>query len=254
MPYLEVCGRSLEYEIIHAADAAAPMLVFLHEGLGCLAMWKDFPQKLARAAGCGALVYSRHGYGNSARLGGQRRPEFMHDEALVVLPALLEPLNVRDPVLFGHSDGASIALIHAACSGRPVRGAIVTAPHVMVEDVCVRSIAAAKRAYETSDWRDRLGRYHADPEGAFRGWCDIWLDPRFREWSIEGLLTKIHCPVLAIQGYDDEYGTMEHIESIARHVSGTELLKLSNCGHSPHRDQPAAVLAAATRFIDRIRS
>lgn len=249
-----LAGRALEYEVIRAADAAAPTVVFLHEGLGCLAMWKDFPRRLAEAAGCNALVYSRHGYGNSAPLDEPRGPEFMHDEALIVLPAVLDRLGVQQPVLFGHSDGASIALIHAAGAARAVRGAVLMAPHVVAEDVSVRSIAAAKRTYDTTDWRERLGRYHADPDGAFRGWCDIWLDPRFRKWNIEDLVARIRCPLLAIQGYDDEYGTMEQIERIARLVPDTELLKLRDCGHSPHRDQPGAVIAAVLRFIDRVRS
>jgi pimeloyl-ACP methyl ester carboxylesterase len=253
LPYVDVCGRALEYAIIHAADAAAPMVVFLHEGLGSLALWKDFPRQLAQVAGCNALVYSRHGYGNSAPLREPRQPEFMHDEALIVLPALLDRLSVHAPVLLGHSDGASIALIHAASAARAVRGAVLLAPHVLVEDVCVRSIAAAKHTYETTDWRERLGRYHADTDGAFRGWCDIWLDPRFRQWNIEDHVAKIRCPLLAIQGYYDEYGTMDQIERIARHVPGVDSLKLQDCRHSPHRDQPAAVIAAATRFIDRLR-
>jgi len=230
------------------------MVVFLHEGLGCLALWKDFPRQLAHAAGCNALVYSRFGHGTSAPLLEPRAPDFMHDEALIVLPSLLDQLDVQQPVLFGHSDGASIALIHAASAARAVRGAVLLAPHVMVEDVCVQSIAAARQTYATTDWRERLGRYHADPDGAFRGWCDIWLDPRFRQWNIEELVARIRCPLLAIQGYDDEYGTMEQIERIARLLPDTELLKLQDCRHSPHRDQPAAVIAAATRFIDRIRS
>jgi pimeloyl-ACP methyl ester carboxylesterase len=254
LPCVDVRGRALEYELIHAGDAAAPVIVFLHEGLGSLALWKDFPSQLAHAADCNALVYSRHGYGNSAPLRAPREPDFMHEEALLVLPELLERLHVHRPVLFGHSDGASIALIHAAAAGRAVRGAVLLAPHVLVEEVCVQSIAAAKHVYATTDWRARLARYHADPDGAFRGWCDIWLDPRFRQWNIEALVARIRCPLLAIQGYDDEYGTMAQLERIARLVPDTELLKLQDCRHSPHRDQPAAVIAAATRFIDRIRS
>ena len=254
MAHVDVCGRALEYELIHAADAAAPTVVFLHEGLGSLALWKDFPRQLAHAAGCNALVYSRHGYGNSAPLREPRRPQFMHDEALIALPELLDRLEVREPVLFGHSDGASIALIHAGSAARPVRGAILLAPHVMVEEICVRSIAAAKRRYETTDWRERLRRFHADPDGAFRGWCDVWLDPRFRDWNIEEHVGKVRCPLLAIQGYDDEYGTLEQLRRIARLAPDAELLELQDCRHSPHRDQPATVITAAVRFIDRIRS
>jgi pimeloyl-ACP methyl ester carboxylesterase len=250
--YVQVGGHALEYEFIRGG--AAPVVVFLHEGLGSLALWKDFPRQLAHASGCNALVYSRLGYGNSAPLGEPRRPQFMHDEALITLPELLDRLGVREPVLFGHSDGASVALIHAGSAARPVRGAILLAPHVMVEEICVRSIAAAKRRYETTDWRERLRRFHADPDGAFRGWSDVWLDPRFRDWNIEEHVAKIRCPLLAIQGYDDEYGTMEQLQRIARLAPDAELLELQDCRHSPHRDQPAAVIAAAVRFIDRIRS
>jgi len=164
-------------------------------------------------------------------------------------PALLDALAVSDPVLFGHSDGASIALIHAASGIRPVRGAILLAPHVMVEEVCVRSIAAARDSYAGSELGARLAPYHADPEGAFRGWCDIWLDPRFRDWNIEAFLPRIRCPVLALQGKDDEYATMRQIEVIAEQVPGTQLLKLPDCGHSPHRDQEAAVLSALAAFV-----
>ena len=254
MSFIDLGGPRLEYTLLRVAGESAPTLVFLHEGLGSVALWKDFPQRLAHASGCNALVYSRQGYGRSSPLTGPRQPDFMHVEALEVLPALLDALAVSDPVLFGHSDGASIALIHAASGIRPVRGAILLAPHVMVEEVCVRSIAAARDSYAGSELGARLAPYHADPEGAFRGWCDIWLDPRFRDWNIEAEVARIRCPLLAIQGYDDEYGTMEQIDRIARLVPDTELLRLQDCRHSPHRDQPDAVIAASTRFIDRLRS
>ena len=246
---LDLGGRPLEYEFIRVGDKHAPTLVFLHEGLGSASLWKAFPRKLAAASGCDAMVYSRFGYGASAPLLGPREPHFMHEEALSVLPELLDRLGIDNPILFGHSDGASIALIHAANAGRAVRGLILLAPHVMVEELCVRSIAAAKHAYETSDVREKLGRYHADPDAAFFGWCDIWLDRRFRDWSIEEHVGKIACPILAIQGFDDEYGTMEQIDRIAKALPGTQLLKLRSCGHSPHRDQPDAVIAAAIRHI-----
>jgi pimeloyl-ACP methyl ester carboxylesterase len=254
MHFLELGGSRLECDFIRSAGDQAPVLVFLHEGLGSLPMWKDFPQQLAQAAGCNALLYSRQGYGRSTPLAEARPPDFMHVEALQVLPALLDALEVRDPILFGHSDGASIALIHAADAGRSVRGAILLAPHIMVEELCLRSIAAARAQFTSSDLRARLAPYHADPEATFRSWCEIWLDPRFRRWNIEAEVAKIRCPLLAIQGYDDEYGTMEQIDRIARLVPDTELLRLQGCGHAPHRDQPAAVIAAATRFIHRLRT
>jgi pimeloyl-ACP methyl ester carboxylesterase len=252
--WVEIRGQRLEYVRLRVAGETAPTLVFLHEGLGSVALWKDFPRRLAHASGCNALVYSRQGYGLSSPLTGPREPDFMHVEALQVLPAALDAFDIRRPILFGHSDGASIALIHAGSGLRPVRGAILLAPHVMVEEVCLHSIAAARAGLAGSDLGTRLAPYHTDPEGTFRGWCDIWLDPRFRDWNIEAEVARIRCPLLAIQGYDDEYGTMEQIDRIARLVPDTEQLRLKDCRHSPHRDQPDAVIAAATRFIDRLRS
>jgi pimeloyl-ACP methyl ester carboxylesterase len=253
LPHIELGAHRLEYQTIDSArDPGGATLVFMHEGLGSVALWKDFPARVAAATGCNALVYSRYGYGTSTPLSSAREPSFMHDEALVVLPRLLDALGIHDPILFGHSDGASIALIHAGVAGRRVRGAVLMAPHVMIEEICLTSIAAVRHTYETTDLRDKLTRYHADPDGAFRGWCDIWLDPRFRTWNIEDFVTRIACPLLAIQGLDDEYGTMEQIDRIHRQTASTELLKLESCGHSPHRDQPDAVLAAATPFIRRL--
>jgi pimeloyl-ACP methyl ester carboxylesterase len=254
MSFLAVQGHRIEYEFIRGANASEPMLVFLHEGLGSLAMWKDFPRRCSRATGCGALVYSRYGYGNSDALKESRRVDFLHDEALKTLPELLDKLGVERPILFGHSDGGSIALIHAGGSGRAVRGLILMAPHVMVEDMGLGSIEAAKRAYETTNLRDKLARYHSDPDSAFRGWNDIWLNPDFRVWNIEEYLPRITCPVLAIQGEDDEYGTMEQIERIARAIARVEVLQLKECGHSPHRDQTEVVIEAVTQFVNGIKA
>jgi pimeloyl-ACP methyl ester carboxylesterase len=219
-----------------------------------VAMWKDFPARCVEAIGCGALVYSRFGYGQSDSRGEARRVDFMHDEALHALPELLDKLGVERPILFGHSDGASIALIHAGGAGRPMRGLILMAPHVMVEGVGLRRIEQAKLAYESTDLREKLARYHADPDSAFRGWNGVWLNPDFRAWNIEEYLPRIACPVLAIQGDDDEYGTMEQIERIERAIPRAETLKLKACGHSPHRDQPEAVIARVARFVKGIRS
>ena len=230
------------------------MIVFLHEGLGSLAMWKEFPERCARACRCAALVYSRYGYGKSDPLRESRRVDYLHDEALKTLPELLDTLDVRRPVLFGHSDGASIALIHAGGARRPARGVILLAPHVFVEDVAIRGLYAAKKTYQNAGWRDKLGRYHSDPDSAFWGWNDIWLHPDFRAWNIEDYLPRITCPILAIQGEDDEYGTMEQIERVSKIATGVEVLKLSECRHSPHRDQPEAVISAAAAFIDRLGS
>lgn len=236
-------------------DAAAPLVVFLHEGLGSLSMWKDWPAQLCAAGGYRGLVYSRYGYGNSTpRPSDERwRPDFMHVQALETLPALLEALHVDrcKPWLVGHSDGGSIALIHAAEHADRVAGVVAIAPHIMVEDVSITSIERARDAYRTTDVRARLARYHADPDSAFWGWNDIWLDSQFRDWSIEAMLTRIRCPVLAIQGRDDEYGTLEQVEGIRRRVPQSELVVLDDCGHSPHRDQPAALNAAITSFVTR---
>jgi pimeloyl-ACP methyl ester carboxylesterase len=176
----------------------------------------------------------------------------MHDEALVRLPALLESLELRAPILFGHSDGASIALIHAGSGLRKVAGVIAMAPHVLVEDLSVASIETAKIAYETTDLRQRLARHHDDVDSAFRGWNDVWLLPEFRSWNIEEYLPAIRCPILAIQGEDDEYGTMDQVERIRRQAPDCTLLKLARCGHSPHRDRPDAVLNAVARFTRRL--
>ncbi len=247
MAFANVAGRRIEYVRIEGRSDR-PTLVFLHEGLGSVAMWKDFPARVAGATGCATLVYSRAGYGQSEPVPAPRAVTYMHDEALVDLPALLDALEVLRPVLVGHSDGGSIALIHAAASGRPVRALVLLAPHVVVEDLSVESIARAKVAYETTDLRAKLARYHADVDGAFWGWNRIWLDPAFRRWDITRYLPHVRCPVLAIQGKDDEYGTMAQIETIAATVPATQLLRLADCGHSPHRDQPEATLEAIASF------
>ena len=246
---LSLVGSEIEYRIVGGRGPDARDLVMLHEGLGSVSMWKDFPEKLAESTGCRTIVYSRHGYGRSSTLRQKRTPNFMHDEAAVVLPALLRTLGIERPVLFGHSDGASIALIHAASPGATVAAVIALAPHVKVEALSVASIEKARTAYEKTDLRARLARHHADADSAFWGWNQIWLDPAFRSWNIERLLPSIACPVLAIQGRNDEYGTLEQVDSIRRAIPSTELLVLEECGHSPHRDQPAAVLAATERFI-----
>ena len=247
--FVVVRGHKLEVQRI---AGPARTLVFLHEGLGSVAMWRDFPAKAAAAAGCAAVVYSRYGYGQSDVLREPRGVDYMHREALEVLPDLLERLDVPDPVLVGHSDGGSIALIHAAAHPR-VAGLVVMAPHVFVEDISVASIAEAKTAFQTTDLPQKLGRYHADAAKTFWGWNDIWLHPDFRAWNIEDRLPKISCPVLAIQGFDDEYGTMAQLDAIASQAGGpVELLRLANCRHSPHRDQPAVVIEAMSRFIDRL--
>ena len=243
-------GRAIEYRFVGSRAASELELVMLHEGLGSTSMWRDFPDRLAAVTGARILVYSRIGYGRSSPLAQPRSVEYMHEEARTWLPEVLRRLGIGRPILFGHSDGASIALIHAAAPASAARAVIALAPHVKVEDLTVTGIEKARKAYATL--RERLSRYHADVDGAFRGWNDIWLDPAFRAWNIEGLLPAIRCPVLAIQGEDDEYGTLEQIASIARALPGTRTLALSRCRHSPQRDQPEAVIEATRAFIEAL--
>jgi pimeloyl-ACP methyl ester carboxylesterase len=247
-----VAGHRIEYERIEAAASNRPTLVLLHEGLGSVAMWRDFPGRLAHATGCNALVYSRYGYGQSDPLVADREVTYMHDEALIALPELLDQLAIVRPILVGHSDGGSIALIHAGAGKRPVEGVVTLAAHVLVEDLSISSITAARDAYETTDMRAKLARRHANVDSAFWGWNRIWLHPDFRAWNIEEYLPGVTCPVLAIQGKDDEYGTMEQMRRIAAGAKDVDLIELEDCRHSPHRDQPEAVLAAITRFVDRV--
>ena len=249
MPFATARGHRLEYAWFGTTTVPARPIVMLHEGLGSLALWRDFPQRLADATQHRVLVYSRLGYGRSDALTGARGVDFMHAEALEVLPQLLDSLGAHNPVIFGHSDGASIALIHAARAHRPVAGVVVLAPHVFVERYGIDSIAAARRAYLDGDLRAKLARYHDDVESAFWGWNDIWLHPDFVAWNIETLLPEIARPELAIQGVDDEYGTIEQLDRLERGVRAARRLELTACGHSPHRDQPDAVLAAVTSFL-----
>ena len=252
--FVEIDWRGRRVRIEHAWLAperrAAPLMVFLHEGLGSLAMWKDFPQRLCDALGWRGLVYSRPGYGRSTPRAAEDAwgLDFMHRQAHEVLPALLAALQVTTPPwLFGHSDGGSIALLYAARS-QPA-GLVVLAPHIKVEDLSVNSIEQARVAYLETDLRQRLAKYHDDPDSAFWGWNGIWLHPPFREWSIEAEIAGIDCPLLAVQGVADEYGTLEQIRGIARQVPQTRLLELPSCGHSPHRDQPEALIAAVQGFV-----
>jgi pimeloyl-ACP methyl ester carboxylesterase len=250
MPFLNAAGHSLHYEWIDG-DAAKPALVFLHEGLGSIRQWRDFPARLCAATGRRGLIYDRYGYGQSDVLAEPRRTvRFMHDEALDALPALRASLRIENCVLIGHSDGASIALIHAG-AGHAVRGVVAMAPHVFIEPICISSIKRATETFETTDLAARLGRYHKDARKTFYGWADVWLDPEFMGWDIRAdYLAGVRCPVLAIQGRDDEYGTMEQLEEIKRRVSAPcELVKLEKCGHAPFRDQPEKVLAKAASFI-----
>lgn len=250
MPFQNINGGRIEYEHI-MGDPELPTIVMLHEGLGSVSMWKDFPGRLAKVTRSSVVVYSRHGYGRSAPLQAARPVEYMHHEALMALPQLLDALGIVNPILFGHSDGGSIALIHAGGSSRKVAGIVALAPHVFVEEISVTGIAAAKIAYETTNLRERLARYHDDVDGAFWGWNNIWLHPDFRAWDIREYVPRIQCSVLAIQGEQDEYGSMEQINRIAGAAQAVDVCKLEQCGHSPHRDQTEAVLEAVSEWLRR---
>lgn len=249
-------GRPLEIEYRMVGDASPdptdnPVMVFLHEGLGSVAAWKDFPETLCRRLGMRGLIFSRFGYGDSTpRPAAERFPvDFMQRQANEVLPPLFKALQIQRPWLFGHSDGGSIALLHAARSEADLRGIVVVAPHIFVEDLTIDSIRTVRETYLNTGLREKLGRFHADVDSAFWGWNDVWLDPQFRAFNIEAECERITCPILAIQGADDEYGTLEQIRGIARRNPGTTLAVLPACGHSPQRDAPQAVIETVARFI-----
>ena len=264
---IDIHGTLLEAQSLRPDGApSAPTLVFLHEGLGSVALWRDWPARLCGQLGLAGLVYSRQGYGQSALTpdvrgpsrteNGQRHgrllPDYMHREALVVLPALLKTLGIDRPVLVGHSDGGTIALIHA--SQHPVAACIVMAPHVMVEDISVSAITAARQAYEHGPLRQRLAHFHAQVDCAFWQWNDVWLSEAFRTFDIRDELKGIEAPLLALQGEDDPYGTMAQIDDIARQVPHAQLLKIPSCGHSPHKDAPEAVAHAIGAFMATLRA
>lgn len=251
MPVVKAAGRSLSYEWIEGDARAKPTLIFLHEGLGSIRQWRDFPVNVVAATGCRALVFDRYGYGQSDVLAEPRRSvRFMHDEALVSLPDLRRKLGIEDAILVGHSDGASIALIHAG-AGHPARGVAVMAPHVFIEPVCIDSIKQAANTFETTDLPARLGRYHRDARKTFYGWADVWLDPDFERWDIrDEYLPNVRVPVLAIQGEDDEYGSELQLGIIAGKVGGyCETRLLAGCGHDPHLQRGREVAAEITRFV-----
>jgi len=246
---VELDGRSLEV-LDRPGDAAMPPLVLLHEGLGSVRLWRDFPADLAGATGARVVAFSRFGHGDSDPPPRRRTPSFMHEEAEEVLPAVLGALGVEDVILVGHSDGASIALIHAA--SHPVRAVVAMAPHVFVEPVCLAEIREARRVYESGGLRERMARHHRDPDAAFYGWNDVWLHPDFPRWSIEDVLPEIGCPLLLIQGTQDQYGTMAQLDRISAAVAGpVERVHLA-CRHAPHLEAPGETLAATADFVRRV--
>ncbi len=242
----------IEYRLIEG-DEALPVLVFLHEGLGCAALWRDFPDRIAEATGAGALVYSRLGYGGSSLPTGGAFPlDYMHVEAQRRLPAVLAALGIERPVLVGHSDGGSIALIHAGAFPDAVAGLVLMAPHVFVEDCSVRAIEEARRAFDGGGLDERLARWHRDAAGTFDAWNLAWLDPRFRDWNIENYLPKVRAPLLAFQGGADPYGTRAQTDRIAAQVSGPAEVVLLGCGHAPWREASEVVIPAVTAFTARL--
>jgi pimeloyl-ACP methyl ester carboxylesterase len=253
MERLKVNGIELEVQRLTAGvrHTGAP-IVFLHEGLGSVEMWRDWPAQVCRETGRHGIVYSRRGYGRSAsvpdvRGSGRLEPDYMHREAMEVLPALLETLGIGVPVVLGHSDGATIALLHA--SHFPVQACVAMAPHVMVEEVSVQAISNARQAYESGELRARLVRYHADVDCAFWQWNDIWLSPGFRGFDIRAECRRIRTPVLAIQGLDDPYGSVRQVDEIGPTQGPLEIEKLPRCGHSPHKDHPEQVTRRIAQFL-----
>ncbi|MBI5320361.1 alpha/beta hydrolase [Bradyrhizobium sp.] len=248
--FLRIGAADLEYRMIGPAPDAAPTIVMLHEGLGSVGLWGDFPDRLQGATGCGVFAFSRAGYGNSSPVALPRPLEYMHIEATDVLPAVLDAIGFRQGLLLGHSDGASIAAIYAGSrQDHRVKGIVLIAPHFVVEDVSVKSIAGIKQAYETTELRTKLARWHKDVDNAFYGWNGAWLDPKFRDWDISEYLAYIRVPVAIVQGERDQYGTMRQVE-IAKEecYCPVDATIIPAAGHSPYREAPEATLDAITGF------
>jgi len=252
--YVTAGGKSLEYSWFGPGPEDAATIVLLHEGLGSLVMWRDFPQALSDATGMGVCAYSRAGYGNSDAADLPRPLDYMTREAVDVLPAFLDAIGFRRGVLMGHSDGATIAAIYAGTvSDMRVRATILMAPHFFTEAAGLAEIANAKIVFDTTDLRDKLGKYHRDPEAAFRGWNNVWLHPDFADWHVGDVIDHWRIPSLVIQGRDDQYGTLAQVEEVStRAYSPVETLILSDCRHSPHVDQRDAVLAGVAEFTTQL--
>jgi pimeloyl-ACP methyl ester carboxylesterase len=251
---LDIGDARLEYGRWGPTPSVAPTIVLLHEGLGCLGLWGDFPARLAAATGVGVFGYSRAGYGASSPVALPRRLTYMHEEALDILPSVLAAIGFRRGILVGHSDGASIAAIYAGgVQDHRVRGLSLIAPHFFTEDVGIAEIARAKIAYEAGDLKPKLARWQANVDNAFRGWNDAWLDPEFRKWDIREYLAYIRVPVQILQGADDQYGTIRQIEAAeAECYCPVDVMLLPGARHAPHREAPDATLAAMVEFVDRI--
>jgi pimeloyl-ACP methyl ester carboxylesterase len=251
--FLSIDAQSLEYRFVGPTPDKAPTLVLLHEGLGCAGLWGDFPEKLAQATGCGVFVYSRAGYGQSSAVKLPRPLTYMHDEAREILPRLLDEIGFQRGLLVGHSDGASIAAIYAGThQDHRVSGLVLIAPHFFTEDMGIAAIVEAKKAYETTDLKQKLARWHKDPDNAFHGWNSAWLDPEFRKWDITEQLAYIRVPILIVQGADDQYGTVAQIEAAERECyCPVEVALLPGVKHSPQREAPEVTLQAIADFAKR---
>lgn len=248
--FVTAADQRLEFRWVEPIARDCPVLVFLHEGLGSIAQWKTFPEDVAAATGCGTLIYSRYGFGQSDPLVGPRDVDYLVHEALVVLPAVLAERGIADPILIGHSDGATIALLYASDPRWSTRAIVVEAPHVFVEDVGLTGIERAREAYRNGDLRRRLGRYHRDVDAMFDGWAETWLRPEFRAWNMESRLPGVRCPVLLIQGLDDPYGSIAQVDAITRQVSGpVNVMLLPECEHAPHVEREREVREAIVRFV-----
>ncbi len=252
---IRAAGHNLRVrKLTHSGNSGQdgrPTLVFLHEGLGSIEMWHDFPETLAEKTGCDGLVYDRWGHGKSDPIDVQRTLRYVHDEALDILPEVLMNSGVEDAILIGHSDGGSIALIFAAEYPGSVRGLITEAAHVFVEEITLEGIREAVKAYQTTNLKEKLARYHDNnTEMIFKAWYDTWLSPEFKQWNIEDCLPRVRCPVLVIQGEDDQYGTEAQVEAIASQVAGpaTPLL-IPDCAHIPHKEATGRVIKEMTEFI-----
>ena len=253
--FIEVSGDRLEVRRLGPPPGRTPTIVFLHEGLGSAGLWRDYPDRVCEAVGAGGLVYSRRGYGASDPAELPRSVDFMHREAWDALPRLLDAAGVEAPLLYGHSDGASIALLFAAHFPDRTRALVLEAPHAFVEEVTVESIARLERAYADTDLRDRLARWHHRPDPTVLGWTRAWLDPAFRGWDLRGELAGVHAPILVLQGEEDEYGTWAQVEAVVEGVSGpARAVRLSDCGHAPNRDRPGEARAEAVRFLREVLS
>ena len=250
---LDLGDQQLEYRFVGAPPDEAPTLVMLHEGLGCVGLWGDFPDRLAAATGAGVLLYSRAGYGKSSMVPLPRRISFMHEEAQQVLPRVLETIGFRRGILIGHSDGASISAIYAgSVQDHRVRGLVLMAPHFFTEDMGIEAIREAREAYMTGDLRRKLARWHDNVDAAFHTWNDVWLSPAFRDWDITEELAYIRVPILIVQGQDDRYGTLRHVQVAQRECYCPVEAALLPVGHSPHREAPEATLRVISEFVNRL--